>query len=148
MQSDIEIARGASLKNINEIAQSINIPDTALHNYGRHIAKIDFEYLQNLEPNPNSKLILVTAISPTPAGEGKTTTTIGLGDAINALGNKTLIALREPSLGPVSYTHLDVYKRQPQLCLLHGGGHCGWLAHHGLPNVYDQYQYCLSLIHI
>lgn len=100
MQSDIEIARGASLKNINEIAQSINIPDTALHNYGRHIAKIDFEYLQNLEPNPNSKLILVTAISPTPAGEGKTTTTIGLGDAINALGNKTLIALREPSLGP------------------------------------------------
>ena len=100
MQSNIEIARGASLKNIHEIAQSINIPDTALHNYGRHIAKIDFEYLQNLEPNPNSKLILVTAISPTPAGEGKTTTTIGLGDAINALGNKTLIALREPSLGP------------------------------------------------
>ena len=100
MQSDIEIARGASLKNINEIAKLINIPNDALHNYGRHIAKIDFEYLQNLETNPNSKLILVTAISPTPAGEGKTTTTIGLGDAINALGKKTMIALREPSLGP------------------------------------------------
>lgn len=100
MQSDIEIARAASLKNIKEIANSINIPDDALHNYGRHIAKIDFEYLQNLAPNPKSKLILVTAISPTPAGEGKTTTTIGLGDAINALGKKTMIALREPSLGP------------------------------------------------
>jgi formate--tetrahydrofolate ligase len=100
--SDIEIAQQADMKVINTIADKIGIPDKYVENYGKYKAKIDYRYLQNeLKDNEDAKLILVTAINPTPAGEGKTTTTIGLGDALSSLGKKTIIALREPSLGPV-----------------------------------------------
>ena len=100
--SDIEIAQQADMKVINTIADKIGIPDKYVENYGKYKAKIDYRYLQNeLKDNKDSKLILVTAINPTPAGEGKTTITIGLGDALSSIGKKTIIALREPSLGPV-----------------------------------------------
>ncbi|HOK49160.1 MAG TPA: formate--tetrahydrofolate ligase [Sedimentibacter sp.] len=100
--SDIEIAQKAELQVINNIAEKIGIPDKYVENYGKYKAKIDFRYLQNeLKDKEDAKLILVTAINPTPAGEGKTTTTIGLGDSLSSMGKKTIIALREPSLGPV-----------------------------------------------
>lgn len=100
MPSDIEIARAATLKPIAAVAERLGIPDEALHNYGKHIAKLDHDFIAGLEGRPEGKLVLVTAISPTPAGEGKTTTTVGLGDALNRIGQKTMICLREPSLGP------------------------------------------------
>ena len=100
MPSDIEIARAATLKPIAQVAEKLGIPDAALHNYGKHIAKLDHGYIAGLEGKAPGKLVLVTAISPTPAGEGKTTTTVGLGDALNRIGEKTMICLREPSLGP------------------------------------------------
>lgn len=100
--SDIEIAQQAKMEVINNIAEKIGIPDQYVENYGKYKAKVDYRYLQNeLKNNEDAKLILVTAINPTPAGEGKTTTTIGLGDSLAKLGRKTIIALREPSLGPV-----------------------------------------------
>lgn len=98
--SDIEIARRAIKKPMNEVAGRLGIPDEALEPYGRDKAKLDGTYLKSLEGKKQGHLILVTAISPTKAGEGKTTTTIGLGDALNRIGKKTAIALREPSLGP------------------------------------------------
>src|ERR1700679_489949 len=101
MASDIEIARAARLKPIGEIAAKIGAPESALRPFGRFIAKLEYDFLSSLSNRPDGKLILVTAISPTPAGEGKTTTTIGLGDALNRIGKKTVICLREPSLGPV-----------------------------------------------
>ncbi|GEP12612.1 formate--tetrahydrofolate ligase [Methylobacterium gnaphalii] len=100
MPSDIEIARAATLKPIAEVAAKVGIPDEALHNYGKHIAKIDHGFIASLADKPQGKLVLVTAISPTPAGEGKTTTTVGLGDALNRIGKKAVICIREPSLGP------------------------------------------------
>jgi formate--tetrahydrofolate ligase len=100
MRSDIEIARDARLEPIAEIAAKIGAPESALRPYGRFIAKLEYDFLQSLANRPDGKLILVTAISPTPAGEGKSTTTIGLGDALNRIGKKTMICLREPSLGP------------------------------------------------
>ena len=100
MASDIEIARAARLKPISEIAAKIGAPESALRPFGRFIAKLEYDFLKSLSNRPEGKLILVTAISPTPAGEGKTTTTIGLGDALNRIGRKTMICLREPSLGP------------------------------------------------
>ena len=100
MPSDIEIARAATLKPIAAVAEKLGIPDDALHNYGKHIAKLDHGFIAGLEGRPEGKVVLVTAISPTPAGEGKTTTTVGLGDALNRIGQKTMICLREPSLGP------------------------------------------------
>jgi formate--tetrahydrofolate ligase len=99
--SDIEIAQQASLEPITVIAEKLGIPLSTLESFGRYKAKIGFEYLESLKSRPDGKLILVTAISPTPAGEGKTTTTVGLGDALNRIGKKTVICLREPSLGPV-----------------------------------------------
>ncbi|MCI8342191.1 MAG: formate--tetrahydrofolate ligase [Firmicutes bacterium] len=100
--TDIEIAQRAEMQEINKIAEKAGIPDKYVENYGKYKAKIDYRYLQNeLKNNDDANLILVTAINPTPAGEGKTTTTIGLGDALNRLGKKTMIAVREPSLGPV-----------------------------------------------
>jgi formate--tetrahydrofolate ligase len=99
--SDIEIAQKATLKPVNEIASRLGIPPEALDPYGHYKAKISLEYINSLASRPNGKLILVTAMSPTPAGEGKTTTTVGLGDALNRIGKKAVICLREPSLGPV-----------------------------------------------
>jgi formate--tetrahydrofolate ligase len=101
MLSDIEIAQKATMKPISQIAAGLGIPDDALDPYGRYKAKVSLEYVDSLNERPDGKLILVTAISPTPAGEGKTTTTVGLGDALNRIGKKTIICLREPSLGPV-----------------------------------------------
>lgn len=88
------------MKPIVEIGAGLGIPDRSIHQYGRYKGKLEFAFLRSLEEKPDGKLILVTAISPTPAGEGKTTTTVGLGDALNRLGKKTIICLREPSLGP------------------------------------------------
>jgi formate--tetrahydrofolate ligase len=102
MPSDIEIAQNASMLSITEIAEKrLGIAAEHLEPYGRYKAKVSLPYLQSLESLPDGKLILVTAISPTPAGEGKTTTTVGLGDALNHIGKKAMICLREPSLGPV-----------------------------------------------
>src|ERR1700722_14494380 len=100
MASDIEIARAARLKPIAEIAPKIGAPESALRPFGRFIAKLEYDFLSSLSNRPDGKLILVTAISPTPAGEGKTTTTVGLGDALNRIGKRAVICLREPSLGP------------------------------------------------
>ena len=100
MPSDIEIARATRLKPIAEIAAKIGAPESALRPFGRFIAKLEYDFLRSLANRQDGKLILVSAISPTPAGEGKTTTTIGLGDALNRIGRKTIICLREPSLGP------------------------------------------------
>jgi len=99
MPSDIEIARAARLLPIGAIGEKLGIPDEALSPYGKHVAKVDLDWLKTNRRKPG-KLVLVTAINPTPAGEGKTTTTVGLGDALNRIGKKTVIALREPSLGP------------------------------------------------
>ncbi|QNB47853.1 formate--tetrahydrofolate ligase [Thermanaerosceptrum fracticalcis] len=100
-KSDIEIAQEAKPQVINEIAEKLNINPEYVENYGKYKAKIDYNILSQMKDKPDAKLILVTAINPTPAGEGKTTTTVGLGDALSYIGKKTVIALREPSLGPV-----------------------------------------------
>ena len=102
VKSDIEIARAAKMKPIHEILDGINVPDKAevYSPMGRYIAKIKPEYLETLKNKKNGKLILVTAITPTPAGEGKTTTSVGLCDGLNKIGKKSIVCLREPSLGP------------------------------------------------
>jgi formate--tetrahydrofolate ligase len=99
--SDIEIAQASKMRPVAEIAKKLGIPDDALSPFGHYKAKVSLPYIETLKGKPDGKLILVTAISPTPAGEGKTTTTVGLGDAFNELGKKAIICLREPSLGPV-----------------------------------------------
>ncbi len=99
--SDIEIARQAKLKEILDIATDLGIPKSRLRPYGWYIAKVDHTYYKKIEDRQDGKLVLVTAITPTPAGEGKTTTSIGLSMALNKLGKKSVVALREPSLGPV-----------------------------------------------
>ena len=101
MLTDIEIAQQTKLSPIREIAAKLDITEDELEYYGKYKAKLTEELMQRTASRPNGKLILVTAINPTPAGEGKTTTSVGLGDALSALGKKTVIALREPSLGPV-----------------------------------------------
>ena len=100
--SDIEIARKAKMKPISEILKGLDVPDTpeAFSPMGRHIAKINLEYIESLNKNKDGKLVLVSAITPTPAGEGKTTTSVGLSDGLNKLGKKSIVCLREPSLGP------------------------------------------------
>ncbi len=100
MKSDIEIAQEAKLENIVDIAGKIGIAAEALELYGKYKAKISDEYIESIQSRPDGKLILVTAINPTPAGEGKTTTSVGLGQAFGKMGKKAVIALREPSLGP------------------------------------------------
>ncbi len=99
-KSDIEIAREATLWPIKQVAEKIGITEDDLELYGKYKAKLTDEYLKKIEGNKKGKLVLVTAINPTPAGEGKTTTSVGLGDALTRIGVKTVIALREPSLGP------------------------------------------------
>ena len=100
MKSDIEIAQEAVMKPITEVAKALGIPADDLELYGKYKAKISDELMSRVKDNPDGKLILVTAINPTPAGEGKTTTSVGLGEAFGRLGKKAVIALREPSLGP------------------------------------------------
>src|SRR5882757_134908 len=102
MLSDIEIAQQAKLKRIAEVAQDkLAIAPEHLQPYGHYKAKLSLDYLESIQSRPDGKLVLVTAMSPTPAGEGKTTTTVGLGDALNRIGHKTVMCLREPSMGPV-----------------------------------------------
>ena len=102
IKSDIEIARKAKMKPINKILAKIKVPDksSAFSPMGRHIAKINFEFLKKLKKKKDGYLVLVTAITPTPAGEGKTTTSVGLSDGLNKIGKKSIVCLREPSLGP------------------------------------------------
>lgn len=99
--TDLEIAQATPMEPIQKVAAKIGIPEDALEYYGKYKAKLSFDYLKSIQDQPQGKLILVTAINPTKAGEGKSTTTVGLGDALNRLGKKTMMALREPSLGPV-----------------------------------------------
>src|SRR5258708_4176384 len=100
--TNIEIAQRAKMRPILALAKErLGIPEESLSPYGRFKAKISLDYINTLKDRPDGKLILVTAISPTPAGEGKTTTTVGLGDALNRIGKKAMICLREPALGPV-----------------------------------------------
>ncbi len=99
-KSDIEIAREASMQPIADVGAKLDIPADALLQYGPSKAKVSMDYVESLSDRPDGKLILVTAITPTPAGEGKTTTTVGLGDGLNRIGKKAMICLREPSLGP------------------------------------------------
>src|SRR5256714_6857000 len=102
MASDLESAQKAKLERSSKIALAkLGIPEEHLEPYGHFKAKVSLEYLDGLKVRPNAKLVLVTAMTPTPAGEGKTTTTVGLGDALNHIGKKAMICLREPSLGPV-----------------------------------------------
>lgn len=100
MKGDIDIARAARMKPIGDIAQGLGIPDASLHAYGRHKAKVGFDFIDSLASRPQGKLVLVTAITPTPAGEGKTTTTVGLTDGLNLIGKRAIGCIREPSLGP------------------------------------------------
>ena len=100
VKSDIEIARESKMKPITEVAAKLGIPADAVIPYGTTKAKLSFDFINAIKTRPNGKLILVTAISPTPAGEGKTTTTVGLTDGLNRIGKKAMCALREPSLGP------------------------------------------------
>ena len=101
VKSDIEIARAAKMMPIGKVLGKINVPDdpVSFSPMGRHIAKLNFEYIDKLKEK-KSNLILVTAITPTPAGEGKTTTSVGLNDGLNKIGKKSIVCLREPSLGP------------------------------------------------
>ena len=98
--SDIEIARAATTESIQDIGEKLGIPEEFLQPYGHTKAKVSYDFIKSLEPRSDGKLVLVTAISPTPAGEGKTTTSVGLGDGLNRIGKNTAICLREPSLGP------------------------------------------------
>ena len=99
-KSDIEIAREATLKPIGEIGTRLKIPNEALLPYGHTKAKLSYDFLDGLKARDDGKLILVTAMTPTPAGEGKTTTSVGLADGLNRIGKDTIVCLREPSLGP------------------------------------------------
>ncbi len=99
-KSDIQIAREATMKPVTEIAAKLDIPENALLQFGPTKAKVSFDFIDSLEGRPDAKLILVTAITPTPAGEGKTTTSVGLNDGLNRIGKKSVVCLREPSLGP------------------------------------------------
>ena len=100
--SNIEIAQRAKLRPIVPLShERLGIPEESLEPYGRYKAKVSLDYVAQLDGRPDGKLVRVTAISPTPAGEGKTTTTVGLGDALNLLGKRAMLCLREPALGPV-----------------------------------------------
>src|SRR5512132_1477715 len=101
MASDLEIAQAAAIKPIVEIARAMGLTDDDFDLYGKFKAKISLDVLKRLSSTPNGKYVVVTAITPTPLGEGKTTTTVGLGMALNRLGHRTTVCLRQPSLGPV-----------------------------------------------
>ena len=101
VKTDIEIAQACEKKKITEIAKTAGIPEAYLEQYGNYKAKVDYKLLKDWADRPDGKLILVTAITPTPAGEGKTTTSVGLTDGLRKIGKNAVVALREPSLGPV-----------------------------------------------
>lgn len=101
MKSDIEIAQSVALKPITEVVEKVGITFDDIELYGKYKAKLSFDKIKSIQENKPGKLVLVTAINPTPAGEGKSTMSIGLADALNKIGRKTMLALREPSLGPV-----------------------------------------------
>ena len=101
MFTDIEIAQACKKEKIMDIANKLDIPEEYIEMYGNYKAKIDYKLLKDLKDKKDGKLVLVTAITPTPAGEGKTTTTVGLADGLRKIGKKSVVALREPSLGPV-----------------------------------------------
>ena len=101
MKSDIEIAQSVELKPITEVVEKVGITFDDIELYGKYKAKLSFDKIKSIQENKLGKLVLVTAINPTPAGEGKSTMSIGLADALNKIGRKTMLALREPSLGPV-----------------------------------------------
>ena len=100
VKSDIQIAREAKMRPILEVCADLGIPASSLDPYGHFKAKISMDFVNDLKNQDDGKLILVTGINPTPAGEGKTTTSVGLGDALNRIGKKAIMCLREPSLGP------------------------------------------------
>ena len=101
IRSDIAIAQSCAMSPIGDIARKLDIDESYIEQYGRYKAKIDYRMLKDLSEKPDGKLILVTAITPTPAGEGKTTTSVGLADGLCRIGKRAVVALREPSLGPV-----------------------------------------------
>ncbi|MDR3296471.1 MAG: formate--tetrahydrofolate ligase, partial [Clostridiales Family XIII bacterium] len=101
IKSDIDIAQATPMRDIREVAAAAGVDMAYVEQYGKYKAKIDYSILNSLKDKPDGKLVLVTAITPTPAGEGKTTTTVGLSDALRKLGKRAVVALREPSLGPV-----------------------------------------------
>ena len=113
MKSDIQIAQEAEMLPIKEVAEKLGIGEDDLELYGKYKAKLSDELIERVKDQPDGKLILVTAINPTPAGEGKTTTSVGLGQAFGRLGKKAVIALREPSLGPFWY---QGRRRRRRLC--------------------------------
>ena len=100
-KTDIEIAQETVMEPITEVAKTAGVDEKYLEQYGKYKAKVDYQILKDMADKPNGKLVLVTAINPTPAGEGKTTTTVGLADGMRKLGKNVMVALREPSLGPV-----------------------------------------------
>ena len=113
MKSDIQIAQETQMLPIKEVAAAYGITEDDLELYGKYKAKLSDDFLAGLSSRPDGKLVLVTAINPTPAGEGKTTTSVGLGQALAKIGKNAIIALREPSLGPCfGIKGGDVYKRQ------------------------------------
>ena len=120
-QTDIEIAQSSPMLPILDIARKMNIDERYVEQYGKYKAKINYNLLRDLSDKPDGKLILVTAISPTPAGEGKTTTTVGLADGLNRLGKRAVVALREPSLGPVFGMKGRSRRRRARAGGAHGG---------------------------
>ena len=132
--SDIEIAQQAPIKPIGEIADKIGIPDAALIPFGHTKAKVDLGYIKSLEGKPDGKLILVTAITPTPAGEGKTTTSVGLNDGLNRIGKHAMVCLREPSLGPCF--GMKGGGRRGRLCAGDSDGGYQPALHRGFPRDY------------
>lgn len=120
-KSDIEIAQSVNLRHIRDIASDAGIDEKYIEQYGNYKAKIDLSLLNDSKNIPDGKLILVTAITPTPAGEGKTTTTIGLADSLRKIGKKVTVALREPSLGPVFGIKGGAARRRIRPSCSHGG---------------------------
>ena len=115
MMTDIEIAQSIQMRPIQEIAETAGVPEEYLECYGRYKAKVDYKLLNEVQ-GEDGKLILVTAINPTPADEGKTTTTVGLADGMRRLGKNALVALREPSLGPVTSPGTSTPSARPTTC--------------------------------
>ena len=156
MASDIEIAQAATPRPISQIADQLSIPEEALEPYGRIKGKVNLDWLLQQPVRDSARMILVTAISPTPAGEGKTTTTVGLGDALQKIGKDTVICLREPSLGPVfgmkggaaGGGYAQVIPMEDINLHFNGDLHAIGVANNLLAALLDNHVHHLSLIHI